>query len=202
VRTPESIINRYYDPTTDQFLSIDPDVATTEQPYVFTNDDPLNAEDPLGLKPAPKALSEQATANDQKGCNSVKACTKALANALEGISGPTGTVAVAGSGFTLIGLAGLPEDGLAEAATVSFSSAMGYVSAATELSACALNQNLKQCTTTNLALDATTLVSPPIIDLIPVDERRAAEAAQDIAGDVNWLANHLSFGSQKRMLWS
>lgn len=44
------LINRYYDPSTDQFLSIDPDVATTDQPYVFTNDDPLNAEDPLGFK--------------------------------------------------------------------------------------------------------------------------------------------------------
>ena len=44
-----SVINRYYDPTTDEFLSIDPDVAQTDQPYVFTNDDPLNAEDPLGL---------------------------------------------------------------------------------------------------------------------------------------------------------
>jgi hypothetical protein len=43
-----SVINRYYDPATDQFLSIDPDVAQTDQPYVFTNDDPLNAEDPLG----------------------------------------------------------------------------------------------------------------------------------------------------------
>jgi RHS repeat-associated protein len=43
------LINRYYDPTTDQFLSVDPDVATTDQPYVFTDDDPLNAEDPLGL---------------------------------------------------------------------------------------------------------------------------------------------------------
>lgn len=45
---PNRSINRYYDPSTDQFLSIDPDVATTDQPYVFTNDDPLNAEDPLG----------------------------------------------------------------------------------------------------------------------------------------------------------
>jgi hypothetical protein len=45
---PERTINRYYDPTTDQFLSVDPDVATTEQTYVFTNDDPLNASDPLG----------------------------------------------------------------------------------------------------------------------------------------------------------
>jgi len=30
-------------------LSIDPDVATTNQPYAFTKDNPLNAEDPLGL---------------------------------------------------------------------------------------------------------------------------------------------------------
>jgi hypothetical protein len=44
---------RNYDPTTDQFLSIDPDVATTDQPYVFTNDNPLNATDPLGLSGGP-----------------------------------------------------------------------------------------------------------------------------------------------------
>ncbi len=42
------LINRYYDPATDQFLSVDPEVAQTDQPYVFTNDDPLNDEDPLG----------------------------------------------------------------------------------------------------------------------------------------------------------
>jgi hypothetical protein len=34
---------------TDQFLSIDPDVAKTGQAYVFTRDDSLNATDPLGL---------------------------------------------------------------------------------------------------------------------------------------------------------
>jgi hypothetical protein len=43
-----SVVNRYYDPTTDQFLSIDPLVGQTGQPYVFTNDDPLNATDTLG----------------------------------------------------------------------------------------------------------------------------------------------------------
>ncbi|MHB8379754.1 MAG: RHS repeat-associated core domain-containing protein [Acidimicrobiales bacterium] len=42
------LVNRYYDPSTDQFLSIDPLVTSTNQPYVFTNDDPLNATDPLG----------------------------------------------------------------------------------------------------------------------------------------------------------
>ncbi len=30
-------------------MSIDPKVAQTDQPYVFTNDNPLNATDPLGL---------------------------------------------------------------------------------------------------------------------------------------------------------
>jgi hypothetical protein len=38
---------------TYQFLSIDPDIAMTNQPYVFTNDDPLNAEDALGLIAGP-----------------------------------------------------------------------------------------------------------------------------------------------------
>jgi RHS repeat-associated protein len=43
------LINRYYDPMTDQFLSVDPRVAQTDQPYVFAGDSPLNATDPLGL---------------------------------------------------------------------------------------------------------------------------------------------------------
>jgi len=41
-------MNRYYDSSTDQFLSVDAMVQTTGQPYVFTNDNPLNATDPLG----------------------------------------------------------------------------------------------------------------------------------------------------------
>ena len=64
-RAVTSVINRYYDPSTDQFLSVDPDVQQTDQPYVFTNDDPLNAEDPLGQKIA--------------GVNETNAETKAVA---------------------------------------------------------------------------------------------------------------------------
>ena len=41
-------INRYYDPSTAQFLSIDPLLAKSGQPYAFTADDPLNVTDPLG----------------------------------------------------------------------------------------------------------------------------------------------------------
>lgn len=56
-------------------MSIDPDVADTNQPYVFTNDDPLNASDPNGdlgcgflwlgnctsKKPTPKPINCQNT---------------------------------------------------------------------------------------------------------------------------------------------
>ncbi len=42
------VVGRYYDPSTDQFLSVDPLVMQTGQPYAFTEDDPLNKTDPLG----------------------------------------------------------------------------------------------------------------------------------------------------------
>jgi RHS repeat-associated protein len=42
------LIDRYYDPSTDQFLSVDPDLAETGQPYAYTADDPLNRTDPNG----------------------------------------------------------------------------------------------------------------------------------------------------------
>ena len=46
---PTCSINRYYDSTTDSFISVDQEMQSTDQEYVFTNDNPLNATDPLGL---------------------------------------------------------------------------------------------------------------------------------------------------------
>jgi hypothetical protein len=43
------LVGRYYDPATGQFLSVDPEVAETGQPYAYTGDDPVNGVDPLGL---------------------------------------------------------------------------------------------------------------------------------------------------------
>ena len=48
-RRVDGRFDRYYDPSTEQFLSVDPDLAETGQPYAFTADDPLNSTDPLGL---------------------------------------------------------------------------------------------------------------------------------------------------------
>lgn len=40
---------RWYDPSTGQFLSVDPLVAQTQQPYQYGGDDPINETDPTGL---------------------------------------------------------------------------------------------------------------------------------------------------------
>lgn len=42
-------INRYYQPGTATFTGVDPLVDQTGQPYAYTNDDPTNETDPLGL---------------------------------------------------------------------------------------------------------------------------------------------------------
>ena len=46
------LINRYYDPMTGQFVSVDPQVQSTGQAYSYAGDNPINAVDPIGLNPA------------------------------------------------------------------------------------------------------------------------------------------------------
>jgi RHS repeat-associated protein len=43
------LVNRYYDPGTGQFLSEDPAVSQTGQPYAYAGGNPVNATDPNGL---------------------------------------------------------------------------------------------------------------------------------------------------------
>ena len=49
------LINRYYDPATGQFTSVDPDLAQTLQPYAYTDGDPVSQSDPSGLAAASPA---------------------------------------------------------------------------------------------------------------------------------------------------
>ena len=44
------LVNRYYEPATGQFISIDPDAQATNTPYSYAGDDALNASDPNGLR--------------------------------------------------------------------------------------------------------------------------------------------------------
>jgi RHS repeat-associated protein len=43
------LINRYYDPSTGQFTSVDPDASQTGEPYGYAGGDPVNGADPDGL---------------------------------------------------------------------------------------------------------------------------------------------------------
>jgi len=67
-------VDRYYDPATDQFLTVDPDLAETGQAYAFTGDDPLNKTDPLGLTAGPHRPSKSACSNSKNK----KSCQKAI----------------------------------------------------------------------------------------------------------------------------
>jgi len=40
-RGPSYLIGRYHDLQTGQFLSVDPDLRETQQPYQYTNEDPV-----------------------------------------------------------------------------------------------------------------------------------------------------------------
>jgi uncharacterized protein RhaS with RHS repeats len=63
------LVHRYYDPKTGEFLSVDPDVATTHQPYQYAGDDPVNTDDPSGmssrLQPKQWSQSEQKAVNEK-----------------------------------------------------------------------------------------------------------------------------------------
>jgi len=57
VRTRDRRNNRYYDPTTDQLLSVDPLVNQTGTPYAFADGDPVNGTDPDGLATSPACMT-------------------------------------------------------------------------------------------------------------------------------------------------
>jgi RHS repeat-associated protein len=60
---------RYYDPATAQFLTVDPDVATTLSPYGYVQENPLNSSDPGGLmNDASSGSGGYYTSGPEKGC--------------------------------------------------------------------------------------------------------------------------------------
>jgi uncharacterized protein RhaS with RHS repeats len=60
-----SLVHRYYDPVTSQFLSVDPLADVTGTPYAFTGGDPVNGSDPAGLSGDAKAIE---TYNQEHSC--------------------------------------------------------------------------------------------------------------------------------------
>jgi RHS repeat-associated protein len=56
--------NRYTDPTLGIFLSVDPLVATTSDPYLYAGGNPTTLSDPSGLEPCPKSGCTLTTSSD------------------------------------------------------------------------------------------------------------------------------------------
>jgi RHS repeat-associated protein len=46
------LTNRYYDPSSGQFLSVDPDIGQTHEPYAYADGNPVSVNDPTGASPA------------------------------------------------------------------------------------------------------------------------------------------------------
>jgi RHS repeat-associated protein len=97
-------INRYYDPTTGVFVSVDPLVDETGQTYSYANDDPTGAVDPDGLDCGIFSFAcatYDATAGAVKGAGHYVATHKVAAGIVLGVIG----VATGGAGFFVEGAA-------------------------------------------------------------------------------------------------
>jgi RHS repeat-associated protein len=95
---------REYDPTTAQFLSVDPDLETTEAAYGYAADNPLSLGDPTGLIPwSPKIKEAQAKCGSWKAWHSTKSPfygNKNIYSACQGLlSLPSQVYGTEGSGF-------------------------------------------------------------------------------------------------------
>jgi len=79
---PRGVINRYYDPATGQFMSVDPLVGLTGAAYSYCGADPFNASDPMGmisLNPLQwllDAVNNIANPVNQAGQNAVQSVNK------------------------------------------------------------------------------------------------------------------------------
>jgi hypothetical protein len=102
-------------------------LATTDQPYVFTDDDPLNAEDPLGMEAlksvvlqedaAAKKCKDDPEANGCRGINVLGDVTKAADVVATAVAHHVGDIATVAAIVVCIGSAGV---GCAIATGVAF----------------------------------------------------------------------------------
>ena len=149
-RRTVTFINRYYDPTTAQFISIDPLVSETAEPYSYAGGDPLNRSDPLGLTWcdfSPVGCGEAKKVAHNPGAVASDALT------LVGKGATTVTVLAASAA----GASALTPDAdfMSAAAALAIADGAGAIAAGADLLNCAA---FKSCDRTTLTIDLLALV--------------------------------------------
>ncbi|HEV2953953.1 MAG TPA: RHS repeat-associated core domain-containing protein, partial [Candidatus Dormibacteraeota bacterium] len=94
---------RYYDPRTAQFISRDPAVSSTREPYAYAGDTPLDASDPSGMCWPSWACGAENWAGGQK--DRLHGFVAAHASQIENVANVADTVSTVAS-FAEVGCAG------------------------------------------------------------------------------------------------
>ena len=103
---------RAYDPTTAQFLSVDPLVAATRTHYTYAGDNPLNRRDPRGLATVGICVSGEIALGIRVG---VGVCGQVSTSGEVGVTGTVSGGAASGAGVSAgIGLQGSNAEHIAE----------------------------------------------------------------------------------------
>lgn len=172
MQTHESLVGRYYDPATGQFISVDPLVDETGQPYAYTGDDPVNGTDPTGaisagticgmdgIKSAAckgalqiqTAVGKEVAANQISGCAPIIDIAGAIKSHWRGelevgavVLSVTAAVATGGSSLAAEGLIDTAVEGGTD---VTLSAAGGSASAEAPTAASSIAQGLNASSTT------------------------------------------------------
>jgi hypothetical protein len=100
-----SVVNRYYDPTTGMFFTVDPDVMETGQSYAYAGDDPVNMEDPSGTITCPSWLPGCGVVTDAQNAiaGSFKAAVQFVDKNASSISAASGLLAAVALSIPVVG---------------------------------------------------------------------------------------------------
>jgi len=141
---PRGVINRYYDPATGQFVSVDPLVGLTGAAYSYVGGDPIDGVDPLGLL----CLELHCITNDFEQFGHI------IKKHWKGIAEAVGTVVGVLSLFVGVGEIGLLGAGLAASldAWTTVGILAGFLGAATDYDLCRYGSEATACISAGLGV--------------------------------------------------